>query len=286
LKGLSGKGDIVLKRFAGWSFVVSVLSAFLLSPAQAITISGVAVATNPGDSGSVTSTFGDAEGNSQTSVTDSGGNEADAVGAAVTAGSRYAQYLFADNTSGTTNAASTADYTVNMTITPDDPNTVYDLQIDTTRLGALTLVDDSTFWGCCFSSADIGSVAASVGGVAEPGLGMGALGINSSPTNLEINQAADFTISGLTGVYNLVLNFVWTAAAWSNNDEGAVRLGLTSSTGGVSADDYPGPGGRIAANDGHFVDVTATVISVIPEPGTALLLGLGLVGLSLRRSAD
>ena len=283
---ISGKGDIVLKRFTGWSFAVCVLSAFLLSPAQAITISGVAAATNPGDSGEVTSFWGDIEGDSLASVRNAGGSAPETVGATVTAGTRYAQYLWADNTSGESDGASTADYTVNMTITPDDPNTVYDLQIDTTRLGALTLVDDSFSWACCFSSADIGSVAASVGGVAEPGLGMGALGINSSPTNLEINQAANFTISGLTGVYNLVLNFVWTAEAWSNNDEGAVRLGLTSSTGGVSADDYPGPGGRIAANDGHFVDVTATVISVIPEPGTALLLGLGLVGLSLRRSAD
>ena len=283
---ISGKGDIVLKKFTGWGFAVSVLSAFLLSPAQAITISGVAAVTNGGDSGSVTSTFGDEEGDSQASVSNAGGNQADAVGAAVTAGTRYAQYLFADNSFGTTNASSTADYTVNMTITPDDPNTVYDLQIETTRLGALTLVDDSTFSGCCYSSADIGSVAASVGGVAESGLAMGALGTNSSPTNLEINQTADFTISGLTGVYNLVLNFVWTAAAWSNNDEGAVRLGLVSTTGGVSADDYPGPGGRTAANDGHFVDVTATVTSVIPEPSTALLLGMGLVGLSLRRSAD
>ena len=283
---ISGKGDVVLKKLTGRSFVVSVLSAFLLSPAQAITIGGVTATTNPGDSGSVTSTFGDEEGDSLASVRNAGGSAAETVGATVTAGTRYAQYLFADNTTGTTNAASTADYTVNMTITPDDPNTVYDLQIDTTRLGALTLVDDSTFWACCFSSADIGSVAASVGGVAETDLEMAALETNSSPTNLEINQAASFTISGLTGVYNLVLDFVWTAAAWSNNDEGAVRLGLTSTTGGVSADDYPGSGGRIAANDGHFVNVTATVTSVIPEPSTALLLGMGLAGLSLRRSAD
>lgn len=37
------------------------------------------------------------------------------------------------------------------------------------------------------------------------------------------------------------------------------------------------------ADDGHFVDVTATVTSVIPEPGTALLLGVGLFGLSAHK---
>lgn len=283
LHAISWEGDLMERVFTSTKqigFLFLALGLLLGSSAQAFTISGVSAVTNPGDSGAISS--GDINGDSQTSVTNAGGSTAETVGATMTAGTRYGQFLAADNSWGNSYASSTADYTVTMNITPDDANTIYDLQIDTTRLGALTLVDDD-FYACCYSSADIGSVAGSVGGVADAGLSMGALGINSSPTNLEIDQVASITLSGLSGNYTLVLDFVWTADAWSNNHEGAVRLGLVGTGSGVSADDYPGVGGRTLAGDGHFVDVTATVTSVIPEPTTALLVGLGLAGLALRR---
>ena len=249
--------------------------------AQSLTISSVSVVTNPGDSGFQDNFYSETD--SAVSVTSAGSTTADGVGVAVSAGTRYAQYVWADDLGSA--QASTADYSVSMEITPGNAGTVYDLQIDTTRLGALTLVDDSLFASCCFSSANIGSVIGTIGGVEDGGLALGALGIDQGPAELVIDQTgAGISIFGLTGNYSLVLNFVWTAAAFSNNDEGAVRLGLQSTTSGVSADDYPGPGGRVISNDGHFVDVTATVTSVIPEPGTALLLGLGLLGLSARKA--
>lgn len=123
----------------------------------------------------------------------------------------------------------------------------------------------------------------SVGGSVEAALGVGALSINQTPQNLDINQTSNFALTGLSGNFQLILDFTWTASAFSNNDEGAVRLGLESSALGVSADDYPGPGSRTLANDGHFVDVVATVTAV-PEPSTALLIGLGLTMLASVRS--
>jgi len=116
----------------------AVLSLLVASAGEAITISGVVVSTNSGDSGSSLGFFGDYGSDSVTSVTDSGGS--DAVGASVAAGTRYAQYTWADRDSGSTTLDTTSDYSVVLQITPDDANSVYDIQNDTTRLGALTLI--------------------------------------------------------------------------------------------------------------------------------------------------
>ena len=44
-------------------------------------------------------------------------------------------------------------------------------------------------------------------------------------------------------------------SAITGGDEAAVRLGIACTLSGQTAGTYPGPGGRTAANDGHFVDV-------------------------------
>ena len=38
-----------------------------------------------------------------------------------------------------------------------------------------------------------------------------------------------------------------------------------------------------ASEDGHFLKVTATVTSVVPEPGTGVLLAMGLAGIVAQR---
>ena len=269
----------------------AVLSLLVASAGEAITISGVVVSTNPGDSGYSLGTFGDYGSDSATSVTNSGGFIADAVGASVAAGTRYAQYTWADRDTGFTTLNTTSDYSVVLQITPDDPNSVYDIQINTTRLGALTLIDDSASWDCC-GTATIGAVTADVDGVTDPTLAMAGASITSPPPSgglgdsalQDINQASSTTIVGLSGNHTLELDFAWTAQAYSYYDEASVRLGLSEAASGVTVNDYPGIGSRTEADDGHFVNITATVTSVIPEPASALLLGLGLVGLSARRS--
>lgn len=78
-----------------------------------------------------------------------------------------------------------------------------------------------------------------------------------------------------------MLRFTWSGTATSNNDESAIRMGIPGTVAGVTADDYPGQGGRPAANDGHFVTVGATSIAA-PEPAPAALVALGLFALALR----
>jgi hypothetical protein len=256
---------------------------------QAITISGVAATTNVGDSGLVSVSQNGSD--SATSVTNAGGFSADALGASVSAGTRYAQYAWGDADFGSTTLNTTSDYRVVMNITPDDPSTVYSLQIDTTRVGALALLDDSFSFDCC-GEAEIGALTGFVDGLADANLAMGGLSMSSPPflgggsgdsAFVDINQAGTTTIAGLSGNYSLVLDFVWTSHVLSNWDEASVRLGLSTSVSDVTVNDYPGIGNRIEALDGHFVNVAATVTSTaIPEPSTALLLGLGLAGLSLR----
>jgi len=266
--------------------VIFVLVVSIPSTAAALTISVNSISTNPGDSGYQDSVWSDFESDSETSVVNAGGTTTDTAGNSVSAGTRYTQYAWADNFSGVTTHQPTSDYSVVLDIA-SAAGTFYDLEIDTTRLGALTLYEDCCWSSTVFSSASIGEVTAEVGGSIESALSMSEVSINGSPLNQEINQASSFTLAGLEGDFQLVLDFEWTSEVWSNNDEGALRLGLWNSATGVSANDYPGPDSRPMADDGHFVDVTATVVSVtapIPEPSTALLLALGLCGLSATRA--
>lgn len=141
--------------------------------------------------------------------------------------------------------------------------TVYNLNIDRARQGAPTLLDDSTFYVCCYSSATLGALSAT-GTATFPFLAMDEVSINSSPVNQAIDQSGSSLFPGfrgLTGNQTFTIRFAWTTNVSSNNDEAAARFGLASTTSGVSAGAYPGLGSRIIEDDGHFVTATVEVVS-------------------------
>lgn len=204
---------------------------------------------------------------------------------ATTFSTRYAMLVGTDiGNNPTISESFTASYTITLGIL-GSPGEDWQLLLDTSRTGALTIVND----GGGSASATLGAVTgAATGGALSGSLGLAAVGTTSnagSPTtspNTPFAQTSSAVLSGVgTGaLQTITLSFSWTAGTTStrqgtNGDEAAVRLGLTSTASFFTADDYPGVGTRTQANDGHFVSAT-----LIPEPETAVLLTAGLAGLA------
>jgi hypothetical protein len=285
-------------------------ATLLAASAHALSIGSVTVAANAGNTSLLTDTTGrHAEYSSATTVLDSGGSTADTIGNSVDARTRYASITSVDTGSlslGQVVAAS-ANYKITFTITAA-PTVFYDLKIDTSRVGAFTIVSDSSVNGP--ATADLGAVTGLLNGVGNPLLGLADLaatsvgGNSSASANNPFSQTGTLTVP-LSGTNTITLDFSWSSYANSNpganttttnsdngafifgGDEAAVRMGLaggsTAISGGLTADDYPGVGSRTQANDGHFVNITTTITAVVPEPGTALLLAAGMGGLATFR---
>jgi hypothetical protein len=171
------------------------------------------------------------------------------------------------------------------------PTETWSINVAQTRNFALTLVADPPTNG--FQSqafTDLGSASFNI----APGP-TGSLQFPSAPVedttgtfgniDLPINKSVTDVLTGAGSanvqfsiferlVANSFANNNPNATALAPGQEAAVRFGMLGSLTNVSADDYPGPGGRSAAADGHFFDVRVSFS--VPEPSSVALAALGL----------
>jgi hypothetical protein len=274
-------------RFAVQIVVGVLFAALAAAPSSAATISSISIVKNAGNSAD---SF------------DNTGNSTSAVQsvAAITASTptsldtRYTAVVSADRDGappGTTAQAFTGDFTITLSVTATASN-AWSLTLDVLRIGAQTIVSD----GSGNASAALGALTGTEtgeGSVTSGSLSLAALTTLSnasspgSSLDAPFNQATNAVITGLgTGAaQTVVLNFVFDATATAVDptgggppqaDEAALRLGLDSALGGFTADDYPGVGIRNIDTDGIWV---LFELEEAPEPGTALMLGLGLLGI-------
>jgi len=236
-------------------------------------------------------------------VTDAGGTTPDAVGASVDGATHYFSNAAADwpiaFSGGTARATINSDYTVNVSVIPDDPGTTYEMIVNTSILGELTLLDDVA--GTQSTAAVITDVVGRLNGVITSGLGIAGIaqsfsvgtGLNlAEQVNIAASNSLNLGIFSGPQVFTLRYTFGTQASAPQSAlgaDEAAARFGATGPLGGATADDYPGPGDvvdRDQALDGHFVTVRANVLTIVPEPSTFAILtlaGAGFVALAWRR---
>jgi hypothetical protein len=252
------------------------------APASAISITVDSVAVTANNTADTLSTVGANRSQFTSTLSLAGsspGPVADVLGASVGFSTVYSFLLAADREAGggSNTFAATMEYEIVFTV--DNPTGVlYQLDVDTSFLGALVLVDD----GSGDATATLSGVSGLLDGAGDPGLATGAPGTLAASgggyQDVSLSNTLTIVESAVTRQYTLTFGF--TGSVTSAREEAAILGGIAGSLGSTLADDYPGVGGRTAAGDGHQAGVTATVI---PEPPTALLVLSPLVSLAALR---
>jgi hypothetical protein len=192
---------------------------------------------------------------------------------------RFAATLAVDGGSSQ-NLTFDVDYVVTIAVDAAVGET-WELEVDNSRYGALTLVDDDA--GRAQARAQDVLVTVSGATLTSGTLDLAATANLNSSTGgyTDISQLASGTLAGV-GAQTVTLQFNFqlrthTIAAGGAGDEASVRMGLASNLSAFTAGDYPGLGFRTLSSDGQFVSARL----VTPEPGTFLPVSLGLLGLAI-----
>ena len=265
------------------------LALGVTSSAHAVAISGLTVSL---DAGNTANLFDDVGANaeqisSSVAVTSS---------TATTFVTRYQAGVYTDaGGNGAVNNTTTlnASYTLTFNVT-NAAGELWRLDLVTSRIGARTAVDD----GQGQSAFSLGAVTGFLGGsgtLSSGSLGLAAIANSQQSTavDLAFNQSGAASISG-SGNGTVTLRFTFSATsqtivqgngANAQGDEAAIRMGIPATLSQFTAGNYPGPGNRTAANDGHFVDLDLLDLGPVPEPDTALMLTFGLGVLAIQGRA-
>jgi len=283
-------------RLAVRILVGLLLGVFAGAPSlsTAATISSVTIVKNAGNSADFFDNLGAVASAVQSTATVT-------ASTSTTFDTRYAAVVSADRGGSGGPGTTTQNFAGNFTITlqlTETASTPWSFTLDVMRVGAQTIVSD----GSGNASVALGALTGTetgAGSITSGSMSLAALttlsnaGTGGTPSaNTPFSQTTNAIISGIgTGFAQAVtLNFTFTASATTvdpaggsvQGDEAALRMGLDSALSYFSADDYPGVGLRNLVTDGIYVLFR---LDEAPEPGTAVLLGLGLAGLGIQRRA-
>ena len=234
------------------------------------------------------------------STVNTGENIADGVGVTVHASTRYVASVGADRgpsvSGGTAKADDAVNYTINVAVQPGCVGSTYNLSISTSILGMCGARDDQTYVGGS-GVATMTDVTGYLNNEANGSLGLAsAQNYNGSSSatgeGREFSGSKVLTLGPFTGATNFALKFTWTIHAespqWAaGGDEQGVRVGYNwTGSGSSGSSSYAGGPSRTQDNDGHFVTITATVVTSGPAAPTASNGGQVCVGSTLNLYAS